>query len=107
MLNNMECNMCSVSEDYPLPDDNQTFGLVTEMLGANRITVKCLDGEERMARIPGSMRKREWIKEDDWIIIEPWDWQDEKGDVVYRYTNSELSDIEERDDVDLTSEDDW
>lgn len=68
-------------------EDTEVYGMVTEMLGANRVLVRCYDGEERTCRIPGKMRKKVWIREDDLVIIEPWDWQDEKGDVVHRYEN--------------------
>lgn len=79
-----------------LPDeDDEVFGRVTSMLGANRLLVVCSDGEERTCRIPGRMRKKEWIREDDLVVVEPWSWQDEKGDVVHRYTNKEAGEIED------------
>lgn len=70
---------------YPDKEEGEVYGVVTEMLGANRLNVRCIDGEERQCRIPGSMQKREWIREDDLVIVDPWDFQDEKGDVAYRY----------------------
>lgn len=79
----------------PLPNEDQVFGLAVNMLGANRVTVQCMDGKERMCRIPGSMRKDQWIREDDILIIEPWDWQDEKGDIEYRYEKSQVEQLEE------------
>jgi len=59
------------------------LGTVISMLGSNRVTVKCMDGVTRMCRIPGKMKKRIWIREGDVIIIVPWDFQDEKGDVLF------------------------
>jgi translation initiation factor 1A len=44
-----------------------------------------------MARIPGKMKKRMWIREGDLIIIRPWSFQDEKADVVWRYTKTQAS----------------
>lgn len=81
----------------PLPNEDQVFGLVVSMLGANRVKVQCMDGEERMCRIPGSMRKSEWIREDDIVIVEPWEWQDEKADVEYRYDNSQVNELKDDD----------
>jgi translation initiation factor 1A len=63
------------------------------MLGANRVTVRCADGVERTARIPGRMQKRVWIREDDLVIVDPWDWQDEKADIVHRYEQSEADQL--------------
>lgn len=79
-----------------LPDeDDEVFGRVTSMLGANRVLVVCSDAEERTCRIPGRMQKKEWIREDDLVVVEPWSWQDEKGDVVHRYTNRKAKEVEE------------
>jgi translation initiation factor 1A len=71
--------------DLRMPDDDEVFAVVTEMLGANRVKVRCMDGTERTARIPGRMQKRVWIREDDVVLVSPWDWQDEKGDIEWRY----------------------
>jgi translation initiation factor 1A len=79
--------------DLRMPDDNEVFGVVTEMLGANRVTVRCMDGVERTARIPGRMQKRVWIREDDVVLVSPWDWQDEKGDIEWRYEKSEADQL--------------
>ena len=75
--------------DLRMPEEGEVFAVVTEMLGANRVTVQCADGIERTARIPGRMQKRIWIRQDDVVLVEPWDWQDEKADVTWRYENQE------------------
>lgn len=66
------------------------LGFVEDMLGANRIEVRCLDGKTRQGRIPGKMRKRVWIQKGDVVLLEPWDWQDDKADVKWRYTQQEI-----------------
>ncbi|CQH62322.1 translation initiation factor aIF-1A [Halobacterium hubeiense] len=76
-----------------MPEDDEVFAEVTDMLGANRVRVRCADGEERTARIPGRMQKRIWIREGDVVLVEPWDWQDEKADVVWRYEKSEADQL--------------
>jgi translation initiation factor 1A len=78
-----------------LPDDDEVLGIVESMLGANRLKVRCMDGETRTARIPGRMKKRVWINEDDVVIVEPWDWQDEKADVKWRYDSQEADKLRE------------
>mgnify|MGYP000258654629 FL=1 len=79
--------------DLRMPDDGEVFAEVTDMLGANRVSVRCADGVERTARIPGRMQKRVWIREDDLVIVDPWDWQDEKADIVHRYEQSEADQL--------------
>jgi translation initiation factor 1A len=78
-----------------MPDDNQQFGVVTNMLGGGRVRVRCADGKERMGRIPGRMRFRTWINEGDVVLIEPWDWQDEKGDIEWRYDEQDAQQLRE------------
>ncbi|AGK60377.1 translation initiation factor 1A (aeIF-1A) [Archaeoglobus sulfaticallidus PM70-1] len=62
------------------------FAIVDSMLGAGHIKVRCEDGEERLARIPGKMRKKIWIREGDIVIIVPWPFQKSRADIVWRYT---------------------
>jgi translation initiation factor 1A len=81
--------------DLRMPDDDEVFAVVTNMLGANRVKVRCADGEERTARIPGRMQKRIWIRQDDVVLVEPWDWQDEKADIVWRYEKQEADQLRE------------
>lgn len=76
-----------------MPDENEVFAVVTNMLGANRVRVRCMDGKERTARIPGRMQKRIWIREDDVVLVEPWDWQDEKADVEWRYNKQDADQL--------------
>jgi translation initiation factor 1A len=76
-----------------MPDDDEVFAIVTNMLGANRVRVRCMDGKERTARIPGRMQKRVWIREDDVVLVSPWDWQDEKADIEWRYNKQDADQL--------------
>jgi len=79
-----------------MPDEDEVFAEVVEMLGANRVP-RALCGREKKSgpRIPGRMQKRVWIREDDIVLVEPWDWQDEKGDIAWRYEKSEAEQLRE------------
>jgi translation initiation factor 1A len=81
--------------DLRMPEEDEVFAVVQDMLGANRVKVRCMDGTERTARIPGKMQKRIWIREDDIVLVEPWDWQDEKADITWRYEKSEADQLRE------------
>lgn len=80
----------------PRKQDHEIFGYVESLLGSNRIRVRCLDGQIRMARIPGKMKKRIWIREGDVVIVVPWDFQNEKADVVWRYTGPQVDWLERK-----------
>lgn len=75
----------------PLPDErkNEMFAIAKSLLGGSRLRVVCEDGETRMGRIKGKHKRRMWIREGDLLIIKPWDFQDEKCDVVYRYVKNQ------------------
>jgi translation initiation factor 1A len=51
----------------------------------------CADGKSRLGRIPGKLKKRMWIREGDLVIIKPWEFQDEKADIIWRYTKTQAS----------------
>ena len=68
---------------------NEMFALADQILGGRRVSVLCADGETRMARITGKMRRRQWVREGDLIIVWPWDFQDAKADVKHRYSKTQ------------------
>jgi translation initiation factor 1A len=73
-----------------LPDTGQLLGIVSQMLGYDRLLVKCTDGHERVCRIRGKMKRRVWIKVSDVVLVAPWDFQFEsRGDILWRYTESQ------------------
>ena len=69
------------------PRDDEVIGIVEQRVGANRMVVKCLDDKERNCRIPGSLRRRLWIRPGDTVIVRPWEFDsDKRGDVLFKYT---------------------
>ena len=74
-----------------LPRPPQTLGIVDQRLGGSRMKVRCLDGKTRITRIPGRLKRHLWVREGDVIIVEPWEFGgDQKGDIVYKYTKSQV-----------------
>ena len=49
----------------PLPNRkvNEMFAIADQILGGRRVRSVCEDGETRLARIPGKMRRRQWVRE--------------------------------------------
>jgi len=82
----------------PLPDlrNKEIFALADALQGASRISVHCQDGKTRMGRIPGKMKKRQWIRPGDLLIVKPWVFQDDKCDVKFRYTRTQASQLGRR-----------
>ena len=74
------------------PRGKETYGIIEQRLGGSRMRVKCLDGKNRICRIPGRLTRRLWVREGDVVVVEPWEFGgDEKGDIVYKYTPTQLS----------------
>lgn len=69
----------------PNKEEGEMFGVVTLMTGTEFLKVFCEDQVERAIRIPGKMRNKVWIKENDVVIIKPWDYENHKGDFVWRF----------------------
>jgi len=83
---------------YRMPDhrNREMFAIADELMGASKLRVMCEDGKSRMARIPGKMKRRMWIKPGDLVIVKPWDFQDEKADVKYRYVRTQAVNLSRR-----------
>lgn len=74
------------------PRNKEVLGIIESMLGSNKLRVRCQDNKMRLCRIPGKLRKRVWMREGDVVLIEPWSIKgDESGDVVARYTPTQVS----------------
>jgi len=74
------------------PRNGEIPAVVETMLGTNKMRVRCQDGTVRMARIPGKLRKRVWIRVGDVVLLKPWAIQGEThGDVTWRYTLTEAN----------------
>ena len=83
---------------YRMPDtrNREMFAIADELMGASKLRVMCEDGKSRMARIPGKMKRRMWIKPGDLVIVKPWDFQDDKADVKYRYVRTQAVNLSRR-----------
>ena len=82
----------------PMPKEikREMFAIADQLMGASKIRVVCADGKSRMGRIRGKLKKRMWIREGDLLIIRPWEFQDEKSDIIYRYTRTQASNLARR-----------
>jgi len=68
-----------------LPEQGELLGRVTKLAGGDHVIVKCTDGKVRMCRIRGKMKRRMWIREHDVVLVAPWDFKNERADIVWRY----------------------
>jgi len=77
----------SALKELQLPQEGEMFGRVIKLLGGENLLVKCADGVTRRGRIRGKLKRRVWIRDNDIVIIAPWEFgQAERGDILWRYT---------------------
>lgn len=73
------------------PRGPEVLGKVEQRVGANRMIVSCFDGKQRNCRIPGRLRRKMWIRPNDIVLVEPWEFEgDKKGDIIWTYTPAQI-----------------
>ena len=88
-----------------LPRGKQTFGILEQRLGASRTKVRCLDGKSRICRIPGRLKRKLWVRENDIVIVEPWEYGgDKKGDIVFKYNLTQVNYLKRKGQLDKLME---
>ncbi len=74
-----------------LPRGREVFGIVQQRFGGSRMKVLCLDGRTRICRIPGRLKRTLWVRENDIVLVEPWELSsEEKGDIVFKYRKNQV-----------------
>jgi len=79
-----------------MPRNKELIGIIAQRLGGNRMEVKTTDGKTRNCRVPGRYRRRLWLRPKDIIMIVPWEFDDKKGDIIYKYNSSEINQLKKR-----------
>jgi len=79
-----------IRKSMTLPSENDVLGVVTKILGQGRVMVRCQDGGRRLCRIRGKMKRRRWVRENDVVLVSPWEFKSkERGDMFFRYTRNQ------------------
>ncbi len=75
----------------PLPKGREVIGIIEQRHGGNKMKVNCLDGKERLGRVPGRLKRYLWLRPNDVVIIEPWELDDKKGDILLKYKPNQIN----------------
>ncbi len=73
-----------------LPRGREILGVVEQRVGGSRMIVKCFDGKARNCRVPGRLKRALWLREGDVVIVEPWEFDNEKGDILFKYNPTQV-----------------
>ncbi|MEA2053675.1 MAG: translation initiation factor eIF-1A [Candidatus Thermoplasmatota archaeon] len=80
----------------PRQSNGEMFAVADQLMGGSRVKVICEDGKSRMGRIRGRIKKRKWIRNGNLLIVRPWDFQEDKADILYRYTPTQAANLARR-----------
>lgn len=76
--------------DLQLKADGQVYAKVLKTLGNCRLELECYDGIKRLGHIRGSMKNKTWIAVGDIVLVGTRDFQDDKCDIILKYTPEEV-----------------
>ena len=85
----------SALKEMVMLGQGQLFGRVIKLVGGDNIMVKCTDGKVRTCRIRGKIKRRMWIRDNDLVLISPWDFQSDKADIIWRYISAHAEKIKQ------------
>ncbi len=79
-------------------EEDQLYGQVIKILGNNRFHIKCFntgdnENSEKLCILRGKMRKRVWINLNDIVIISLREFENNKADIVHKYTTDEANEL--------------
>jgi len=79
-----------------LPRGDEVLGIIEQRLGGSRMSVACLDKITRNCRVPGKLKRKLWLRPGDVVIVKPWEFDKDKGDVIFKYTPTEINFLKTR-----------
>lgn len=73
-----------------LPRGEEIIGIIEQRHGGNKMLVNCMDGKSRNCRVPGRLKRVLWLRPNDIVIIQPWEFDKDKGDVIFKYRPTQI-----------------
>ena len=90
MQNKNQTNTEEIVTRVKLPRNGEVIGIIEQRLGGNKMLVSCLDGKTRNCRVPGRLKRGLWLRPGDVVIIEFWELDKEKVDVIFKYRPNQV-----------------
>jgi translation initiation factor 1A len=75
--------------------EGQAYGKVIRKLGGTHLECLCDDGVTRRVTIRGQMMRRVWISGGDVVLLGLRDYQEDKADVVHKYSQEDVRQLTE------------
>src|SRR3989344_8620229 len=85
----------SLSEEFQkirvkLPRGKEVIGIIEQRLGGNKMSVNCIYRKIRNCRVPGRLKRALWLRPGDVVIVEPWELDKNKGDIIFKYRPNQI-----------------
>ncbi len=77
-------------KDFIVKESDQEYAKVVKALGSCNFELMCEDGVTRMGHVRGKMQKKIWINENDTVLVGLRDFQDNKCDIIHKYSPDEV-----------------
>ena len=55
------------------------------------------DDKTRNCRVPGKYKRHLWLRPKDIVLIKIWEFDDAKGDIIYKYKPNEITQLKKKD----------
>ena len=85
----------NINRELPLKGEDAEYAQVIKLLGYGRLEVQCMDGKTRMSTIRGAIYKKTRIVAGDWVLIGLRPFDDNKSDVLLKYTDDEVRQLQD------------
>ncbi len=76
-----------------IKQDMMEYGYIEKTLGNGRFSIVCPDNKKRLGILRGNMRKKVWIVCGDMILYGIRDFQDDKVDILHKYTTEDVKNL--------------
>ena len=73
-----------------LPRGEEVIGIIEQRLGGNKMLVNCFDEKTRNCRVPGRLKRALWLRPGDVVIVQPWELDKNKGDIIFKYRLNQI-----------------
>lgn len=84
-------------------DAGQEYGQVVRSLGDGRFECYCYDGKTRLGIIRRKLWKRVWVTAGDIVLVSLREFQDDKGDIIHKYSAEEARKLKQYDELPETA----
>jgi len=79
-----------------MPRNKELIGIIVQRFGGNRMEIKATDGKTRNCKVPGRYRRRLWLRPKDIVLITPWEYDDSKGEIIYKYPRAAINQLRKK-----------